>query len=259
MSALADGAWPYPFWIAHRGAGKLAPENTMVAFERGRALGYRMFECDVKLSADEQAFLLHDKDLRRTTNHALAFAPGSDAMAASHDWASLSRLDAGSWLSPSFAGEPLPLLQTVARWCRQHALMLNIEIKPTPGMGTRTGQVVAEQAAELWRGAAMAPLLTSFDVQALEAARQAQPELPRGLLLDRLHAGWLDTAQALACVAVVMDHPLWTADVMAAARSAGMRCLAYTVNRPQDVDRLCVLGIDGIITDRVDLFKPESA
>ncbi len=259
MSGLLHGAWPYPFWIAHRGAGKLAPENTMVAFERGRAHGYRMFECDVKLSADEQAFLLHDKDLRRTTNHAQAFAPGSDAMAASHDWASLSRLDAGSWLSPAFTGEPLPLLQTVARWSRQHECMLNIEIKPTPGMGTRTGQVVAQQAAELWRGAAIPPLLTSFDVQALEAARQAQPELPRGLLLDRLHTGWLDTAQSLACVAVVIDHPLWTADVMAAAKSASLRCLAYTVNQPHEVDRLRALGIDGIITDRVDMFIPDVA
>ena len=44
--------WPYPFWIAHRGAGKLAPENTLAAFRLGAQHGYRMFECDAKLSAD---------------------------------------------------------------------------------------------------------------------------------------------------------------------------------------------------------------
>lgn len=44
--------WPYPFWIAHRGAGKLAPENTLAAFRLGAAHGWRMAECDVKLSQD---------------------------------------------------------------------------------------------------------------------------------------------------------------------------------------------------------------
>src|SRR5690606_33654791 len=60
--------WPYPLWIAHRGAGKLAPENTLAAFRLGAAYGYRAFECDVKLSADGVPFLLHDATLERTTD-----------------------------------------------------------------------------------------------------------------------------------------------------------------------------------------------
>jgi glycerophosphoryl diester phosphodiesterase len=44
--------WPYPRWIAHRGAGQLAPENTLAAFRVGAAHGFRMFECDAKISAD---------------------------------------------------------------------------------------------------------------------------------------------------------------------------------------------------------------
>ena len=59
--------WPYPFWIAHRGAGKLAPENTLAAFRLGAQHGYQAFECDVKLSADGVPFLLHDAKLERTT------------------------------------------------------------------------------------------------------------------------------------------------------------------------------------------------
>ena len=55
--------WPYPFWIAHRGAGKLAPENTLAAFRIGAQYGYSAFECDVKLSADDVPFLLHDAAL----------------------------------------------------------------------------------------------------------------------------------------------------------------------------------------------------
>ena len=61
-------AWPYPRWVAHRGAGKLAPENTLAAFRLAAHHGYRMFECDVKLSADGVPFLMHDTTLQRTTN-----------------------------------------------------------------------------------------------------------------------------------------------------------------------------------------------
>ena len=60
--------WPYPRWIAHRGAGKLAPENTLAAFRLGAEHGFRMFECDAKLSADGVPFLLHDATLERTSN-----------------------------------------------------------------------------------------------------------------------------------------------------------------------------------------------
>ena len=50
MAALPP--WPYPKRAAHRGAGKLAPENTLAALRLGHAHGYRMAEFDVKLSAD---------------------------------------------------------------------------------------------------------------------------------------------------------------------------------------------------------------
>ena len=60
--------WPYPRWIAHRGAGKLAPENTLAAFRLGAQHGYRMFECDAKLSADGVPFLMHGATLEGTTN-----------------------------------------------------------------------------------------------------------------------------------------------------------------------------------------------
>ena len=61
-------AWPYPARCAHRGAGKLAPENTLAAIRHGAALGYRMFEFDVKLSADGVLVLMHDPTVDRTTS-----------------------------------------------------------------------------------------------------------------------------------------------------------------------------------------------
>ena len=65
---MTPNDWPLPLWIAHRGAGKLAPENTLAAFRLGASFGYRAFECDVKISRDETPFLLHDADLNRTTS-----------------------------------------------------------------------------------------------------------------------------------------------------------------------------------------------
>jgi len=242
--------WPYPRWVAHRGAGKLAPENTLAAFRLGARYGYRMFECDVKLSADEVPFLLHDATLERTTN--------GRGIAGQLSWAELSRLDAGSWHSRAYAGEPIASLDAVARYCLGNGFALNIEIKPTPGVESQTGALVADAAARLWANApagAMAPLLTSFSPDALEAAQSAQPQLPRGLLLEQLWTGWLETALRLGCVAVVCNQALWDESSVRQARSAGLRMSSYTVNDEWAAERLLALGTDAIITDRVDLFS----
>lgn len=250
-------AWVYPRWIAHRGAGKLAPENTLAAFRVGAAHGYRMFECDVKLSADGVPFLLHDATLTRTTRGLEALGGNNTSpTGGNHPWRTLSQLDAGGWHSRAFAGEPLATLDGVARYCQHNGYFLNIEIKPTPGTERHTGEQVATHAARLWQGAAVPPLLTSFNPEALEGAQATQPQLPRGLLLDTLGQGWLETALGLGCVAVVCNHALWDTSTVRQARAAGLRMLSYTVNDEWAAQRLIDLGTDGIITDRVDLFSP---
>jgi glycerophosphoryl diester phosphodiesterase len=249
--------WPYPRWIAHRGAGKLAPENTLAAFRLGAGHGYRMFECDAKLSADGVPFLMHDATLARTTNGGEVFGPAASATGGDHAWAELARLDAGGWHSAAYTGEPLPTLENIARFCLANGHLLNIEIKPTPGAERRTGEVVARHADRLWNNAPVAPLLTSFQTVALEGALATAAHLPRGLLLDRLWSGWLETAQSLECAAIVCEHALWDARTVTQARDVGFRCLAYTVNDQAVAQRLAGLGIDGIITDRVDLFRPD--
>ena len=247
---IGENHWPYPRWIAHRGAGKLAPENTLAAFKLGASHGYRMFECDVKLSSDDVPFLLHDSTLERTTS--------GHGTAGEQPWSTLAQLDAGSWHSPGFAGEPLPTLEAIARFCLDNGHCLNIEIKPTPGTERHTGEVVARHAARLWQAAPVPPLLTSFQPEALQAARDAAPELPRGLLLDHLWTGWLETALTLGCEAVVCKHTLWDTSSVTQAKSAGFRTLSYTANDEVAAQRLIALGTDGIITDRVDLFLPHS-
>ena len=246
---VALAGWAFPRWVAHRGAGKLAPENTLAAFRVGASHGFRAFECDVKLSADGVPFLLHDATLERTTTGA--------GLAGAQTWSALSQLDAGAWHSRAFAGEALPSLEAIARFCLANGHALNIEIKPSPGAEAATGHAVAEVAAGLWSGAAMQPLLSSFQPDALAAARAAAPSLPRALLLDALHDGWFDQARALDCVAVVTHHKLATGAVIEQLHSAGLRALCYTVNEPADVKRLLALGVDGLITDAVDRISPQ--
>ena len=245
----APPPWPYPFWIAHRGAGKLAPENTLAAFRAGRARGYRMAECDVTLSADEQPFLLHDATLDRTTD--------GHGLAAEHPWSALARLDAGAWHGPGFRGERLPTLEALADLARHGGLLLNLELKPGPGQAARTGAVVAREAARLWAGLTP-PLLSSFEIASLEAAHAAAETLPRALLLERLAPGWLDAARGLGCAAVVVNRRALDAAAIARAHEAGLRVLSYTVNSSADAQRLRAAGIDGLITDAVDRFAPDT-
>jgi glycerophosphoryl diester phosphodiesterase len=193
-------------------------------------------------------FLLHDATLERTSD--------GRGPAGALDWSRLSRLDAGGWHGRAFAGEPLPTLEAVARWCVANGHALDLEIKPSPGRERETGGIVAEAAARHFAQAALPPLLTSFRPEALAAAREAAPGLPRGLLLDTLRDGWLDEALGLGCRAVVAQFALMDAAVRQRLRESGLAALVYTVNDPAEVLRLQALDIDGIVTDAVDRFAP---
>ncbi|WP_343656014.1 glycerophosphodiester phosphodiesterase [Cupriavidus sp.] len=241
--------WPYPRHIAHRGAGKLAPENTLAAFRHGASFGYRMFEFDVKLSGDGKPVLMHDATLDRTTSgHGRV-----DALTLGE----IALLDAGSWHSPAFAGEPVPTLSATARYTQANGYLVNIEIKPVPGAEDRTGAAVALDALSLWKDAAVPPLLSSFSEVALEAARLAAPGLPRALLLDKLPADWLDRLRRLDCVALDSNHRELDAKVIADAHAAGFKALCYTVNDPSRARDLLSWGLDGLITDAVDQIESQ--
>ncbi|QRQ88661.1 glycerophosphodiester phosphodiesterase [Cupriavidus oxalaticus] len=249
MAAIADPrAWPYPRHIAHRGAGKLAPENTLAAFRHGAGFGYRMFEFDVKLSADGKPVLMHDATLDRTTS-----GKGRvDALTLGE----LAQLDAGSWHGPAWAGEPVPTLAAIARYTQANGFLVNIEIKPVPGTEVRTGAAVALDAAALWAGAAVPPLLSSFSEEALAAAASVAPDLPRALLLDKLPGDWLARLHRLGCVALDANFRELDEGVIAAAHAAGYRVLSYTVNDRAKAAQLLGWGLDGLITDAVDQIAP---
>ena len=237
-------SWPYPRRIAHRGAGKLAPENTMAAMRLGADHGYTMFEFDVKLSADGVPLLMHDPTLGRT-----AGAAGPVALCS---FAELARLDAGSWHSARYAGEAIPTLERVGAWLQANRFYANIEIKPCPGREAETARAIVEQLDAQWRDAVAPPLLSSFSEAALAAAQRHAPHWPRALLLHELPGDWLQRCQALACVAIDLNHRLLDRALIERAHAEGLRVLTYTVNDPERAMLLESFGLDGLITDAVD-------
>jgi glycerophosphoryl diester phosphodiesterase len=246
---LTVSPWPFPLWIAHRGAGKLAPENTLAAFRLGASHGHTAFECDVKLSADGVPFLLHDDTLERTTN--------GQGVAGQRSWAELSRLDAGSWHSAAFAGEPIASFEAIAAYCAANSCLLDLEVKPSPGIDLETGRAIGQWARKLWRDTPL--LVSSFRTPALIGVRETAPELPRALLLDELWPGCMEMAASLDCEAIITNHQLMDAALLAQIHAGGRRALVYTVNDAARARQLIDIGIDGIVTDAVDLFSPGAA
>jgi glycerophosphoryl diester phosphodiesterase len=238
--------WPYPRIVAHRGGGKVAPENTLDGIDTGARLGLKMIEFDAKLSADNVVFLLHDDLVERTSN-------GRGA-AKTLRYEELEQLDAGSWFDPRFAGARMPTLAQVAQRCFTHGLAANIEIKPCEGRDEETGVLVAREAARLWAVAEPAPLLSSFSYAALAAAAEAAPDLPRGMLYETLPGDWRAQPAALSCVSLHADHKTLDERLVAEIKDSGLRILAYTVNDPKRARELAQWGVDAICTDRIDVI-----
>jgi glycerophosphoryl diester phosphodiesterase len=227
----------------------LAPENTLGAIRFGAQIGFKGVEFDVMLAGDGTPVLMHDRTLKRTTR-----ARGEVAHT---PYAELARLDAGSWYGKGWHGERVPRFEEAAQLCRSLGLWVNVEIKPAYGFERRTGEAVARAAAQFWRGAALPPVLSSFSTAALAAARQAAPQLPRGLLLTRLPPHWLEMLRDLDCAALHCNHRALKARVIEVAHAAGCAVLAWTVNDRRPARRLLAWGVDCLVTDRLDRIGPD--
>jgi len=238
--------WPRPLWIAHRGGGAAAPENTLAAIRTGAAAGFRMVEFDVMLSRDGVPLLIHDETLERTTDGA--------GLVCEHDFAALQRLDAGSWHGPAFAGERLPALEQALDLLLALDLDANIEIKPARGFEQATGETAARLIAARWPAERRPPLLSSFDFPALDAVRRVAPQLPRGLLFEEVPEDWRAQMQAHDAISLHCDHSRLSADRLRDIVAAGVPLLCYTVNDAARAAALIAAGVSGLFTDRLDLL-----
>lgn len=240
------GSWPYPRIFAHRGGGSLAPENTLCAIRLGQSLGFNGHEFDVKLSKDGVAILMHDDTVERTTS--------GTGGAGDLTWSELLKLDAGGWHSPLFRGERVPSFEEVAQQLRSKGTHANVEIKPSAGLARETGEKVAQQALSLWSDADVPPLLSSFSFEALMAAKQAAPQLPRGWLVKQFGDVDWERLEALQAVSLHTDHTKFDPARTPELHDRGYRVMLYTVNDPEVAKRLLAAGVDGLFTDNLKEF-----
>jgi glycerophosphoryl diester phosphodiesterase len=238
--------WPFPRIFAHRGGGTLAPENTLAAIRLGQSLGYRAHEFDVKLSLDDRSILLHDPTLERTTN--------GTGRAADMTFDELSKLDAGAWRSEEYRGERIPSFAEAAQLLLSKGTLADIEIKPTPGFDWRTGTRVALEAQQIWRSAAAKPLFTSFSFEALMAAKEAAPEIPRGWLVSQFTDADWKRLEDLEAVSLNTDHRRFSVEDVERVKTAGYRVMLYTVNDADTAARYLDAGVDAIFTDNLREF-----
>lgn len=238
--------------IAHRGSSGIAPENTLAAVEEAIAQRSGWFEIDIQRSADGHLVLMHDRDLRRTTDVEEVFPERQLAPVGSFTLAELQRLDAGSWFGPEFAGEPVPTLAQLLDLIGQRIGFL-LEVKD-PALYPGIEQQIADElrGAGGYLKAALAGdrlVVQSFDHASMRRMDEVAPEIPVGLLTGTR----LTTAELqLAATYAEQVNPSFRAvdqGYVDEVHALGMTMSVYTVNTGRDMRAMLALGVDGIITD----------
>ncbi len=229
------------FCWAHRGASCEAPENTLVAFMRAVELGANGIELDVHLSQDGIPVVIHDESLERTT----------DGTGLVTEWTSeaLRQMDAGGWFSDNFAGESIPVLSEVLQIFSAHT-RVNIEIKDI-----RAGEAVLALLTSFPQADVV---VSSFNLSLLKTMRNAAPDLPLAVLLDR--GNWrpaVALAQQIAAVAVHPNVGLVSRPLVAACRARNLPVHVWTVDDPGQARSLARMGVHGIFTNDPARFKVE--
>jgi glycerophosphoryl diester phosphodiesterase len=235
-----------PLIFAHRGACRVAPENTLPAFQAALDLGADGVELDVQYSSDGKLVVFHNPTLEATTD-------GVGRVAA-HTFDELRSLDAGVKFDPRFAGTRIPTLDEVLDLLAGK-LLVNVEIKSLD----LTGASLAADIVKCVRAHGMADqvLLSSFHPFALRRARQVGPEIEGGLLTAADLPGWMRwglTRRHSRANAIHPEHTMVDAAYVTWARRHGLPVRVWTVNDEADMRRMVALGVDAIITDAPDVL-----
>ncbi|MFI6905145.1 glycerophosphodiester phosphodiesterase [Nonomuraea sp. NPDC050394] len=231
---------PDPLIVAHRGAPKVAPENTLAAFRAAGTAGADLYELDVHQTQDGHLVVIHDASLARTTDVEQVFPDRAPWRVRDFTLEEIGRLDAGTWFDQKFAGERVPTLRAVLEAMRGGPGLL-LEVKHPADAPD-----VAERLAGLM---ALAPPLTivqSFDWQFIKKfqARGERAVLSRSPAAAEL----TDIAEYAEYVSV--KHRAMTPAYVRRAHRLGLKVLAFTVNRRPAMRRAVAAGVDGLITNR---------
>jgi glycerophosphoryl diester phosphodiesterase len=254
----------------HRGARGYLPENTLPGFERALAIGVDTLELDVGVTRDGVVVIHHDRrlnpDVARGADGKWVTAPAPTLYSLSYrelqDY-DVGRIRPGSEYAQRFPhqqpidGARIPRLDEL--FARAGAkVRFNIETKLVPEAPDETlppEPFARALIAEVRKaGVAARTTIQSFDFRTLKIVEREAPEIMTAYLTSGKNS---DPAKVKAAGA-----RLWSPDFrdldpakIAAARAAGLRIVAWTVNEPADIAKVLQLGIDGIISDYPDRVR----
>ncbi|MEK6336178.1 MAG: glycerophosphodiester phosphodiesterase [Acidobacteriota bacterium] len=235
--------------IAHRGGAGEWPGETIFAFEEAVKIGVDVLEMDIRYTANDDLVLMHNANLKATTN--------VDKRVQDLKSKDIQQPDAAYWwrqgdkMPPPGAELTVPRLEDVFR--RFRGLRMNIEIKPF-SFPIR----LIKKFCGLLREYEMIDkvLVASGSPMNLHFFRSVCPEVATSASVLEMAAfralkniGYTPNADALQISSRAGPLHFITQDYVDKAHNRGLKVHGWTVNEPEEMGRLISLGVDGIITD----------
>ena len=228
-----------PLVIAHRGGVSLGPEETLPTFRKALEAGADVLELDLRATADGTLVCLHDETVDRTTD--------GTGLVAELSFDALRALDAG--------GAPVPTLDEVLSAFPTSPFVVEIKQQEPPIWQEVVATIEAHDALDR-------VVVAAFSADVLDAARAAQPRLMTGLAVTEVLELWLldDDDDWVAPGRFVQVPPeakglsVVDASLLHKAERLGLAVQPWTINDPDEMDRLLQLGVHGIMTDRPDVL-----
>ena len=218
---------PRPEIIAHRGASRECPENSLAAFRRAVALGADAVELDVHQTADRGIVVHHDPVL--------------------DDGTPIATLPLAEVTARTAHGEVIPTLDAVFEAVGPR-MRVYCELK---GPDTAAGTL----ACIARHGAASRAAVHAFDHREVARAARLSPAVPRGVLESSYPVELLAAARAVSARDLWRARAFVDADLVRAAHADGRRVIAWTVNDEATLRALAAIGVDGLCTDDVALAR----
>ena len=228
-----------PLIIAHRGASRLAPENTIAAFNLAVELGADAVELDTMLTADGIPVVIHDKTLERSTN-------GSGKVS-SKTAKEVRQLNSVTQADSEYSGEKVPTLEEVF-FAVGSKILINVELKNLSSPYDNLVKIVIGLIRDMDLSGRV--LLSSFNPLALIQAKRIGPEIRRAALVGggpRIIRGFMEMATDYSAL-----HPevsLVSQNLINKHHASGRIVNVWTVNDEVEMMRLLAMGVDGLITD----------
>jgi len=227
--------------IAHRGASKFVPENTMVAFQKAHDLGCPYIECDVGLTQDNIPIIIHDDTLERTTN--------GSGFIINQPYEYIKTLDAGHWKGAEFVDLKVPTLQELLNWHSISRGWINLEIKEVP---IKTVPLIVSSVLTEIQNARFKEniVISSFQFEIMMSLKE-YTDYSRAFLT--IYATDFAISQALKsnCNQINVSRTWITRPFIEKAHHQGLKVGVYTVNHIDEFLKFCEWGIDVIFTDDV--------